>query len=143
MEPSAATLALARPFAETLLEHGVGVTPARIEWAVKDAADFVAHAGWKSAFAFWFALRFIQWTPLFTLGRFSRFTSLSTADRARHLERLEASSNTSSLIAMAKIILMIVWFEQPEVLAEAGFDVSPHVKGWDGIPGWKKWEARS
>ncbi|HVY45560.1 MAG TPA: hypothetical protein VHB21_06750 [Minicystis sp.] len=66
----------------------------------------------------------LEWLPLFFIGAFSRMTRLSLERRVAYLTRLEESKIGlfAMLFVAIKVPLCIPAYEDPDALAETGFD---------------------
>ncbi|MBS2031611.1 MAG: hypothetical protein JST54_27190 [Deltaproteobacteria bacterium] len=119
---SPATLRVARSVARTLFDPGTGtpVPDARLDWTTTELADYATKAGPRTSNGLRLIFLGLQLLPLFVIGKFARFTSLGFEDQLRYLRKVELSRLLAPLLATAKIVLSIVYFEHPDVLAEAG-----------------------
>ena len=107
----ARTLRVARAYAATVFDDGRGIPAADLDAFLVDLADWLAYAGARLRFALRLGLTLIQWSPLLTIGRARRFTSLDPKARAAHLEKLETSAVGATAFAGVKTVLAILWFE--------------------------------
>ncbi len=66
----------------------------------------------------------LEWLPLFVMGRFSRASRLSLADRVAYLEALEESRHgwLCMLLVAVKVPMSIAIFEEGDELRSTGFD---------------------
>lgn len=107
----ARTLRVARAFVETVFDDGRGIPAGDLDAFLVDLADWLGYAGARLRFGLRVMLTIVQWSPLFTIGRARRFTSLSPEARAEHLEKLEISAVGATAFAGVKTVLAIPWFE--------------------------------
>lgn len=109
----ARTLRVARAYAATVFDDGAegGIPAADLDAFLVDLTDWLAYAGGRLRFGMRVGLTLIQWSPLLTLGRARRFTSLDPKTRAAHLEKLETSALGATAFAGVKTVLAILWFE--------------------------------
>jgi hypothetical protein len=113
-------LEAARSFAEALFSTERGAPPReRLDRLMADLEDFVAEAGPRSELVLRLGLGLAMWGAPPLVGRRPPMTRLSVVDRARALDALEHSPVGLPLLA-AKAILSILYYEDPEVLREAG-----------------------
>lgn len=119
---SPGTLRVARSVARTLFDPGSGtrVPEERLEWVSTELGDYATKAGPRTSTGLRFIFLGLQLLPLFVIGKLSRFTSLEFDDQLRYLRKVELSRLLAPLLATAKIVLSIVYFEHPDVFAEAG-----------------------
>lgn len=109
----------ARALAGALFDTGTGIPPARLDWLMHDAGEFLGHAGPKTRWGFIGLLLALEWLPFF-FGIFGRFSRLGIEKRERFLERLESSS-VAVILAAPKAALGLVYYEHPDVVAELGY----------------------
>jgi hypothetical protein len=101
---------IARAVAETLFD--TGTTPEEVfEIFFAEMDDWVRHAGPKTVFAVRLGLTVVQWSPIRTLGRPRRFTSLDRESRRLHLEKVERDPLLALPLAGLRTVLGILWFE--------------------------------
>ena len=103
---------VARAAAETLFDDGKGVPAADLDALVRDLRDFLHHARWRTSWAIAAGCVVLQFVP-FAHGRFRRFTSLSSADRAAVLIAVESSGSLGKVWAGLKLLLTMLWFDGP------------------------------
>jgi hypothetical protein len=87
-------------------------------------ADFDAHltaAGPLVRVGLLGLLEVLRWLPLFVIGRAAFVESLSSADRARFLERVEQSTRLGIVLVPFKTLLTISFYEQPGELERIGY----------------------
>ena len=101
-----------RAVAACLFDGGSGVPLERLDALLHDLDAWSADAGPRLRFALWVAGWVIQLTPLLTLRRPARFTSLSPPERERHLSTLEMGALAKPYLGL-KTVLAILYFEQP------------------------------
>jgi hypothetical protein len=88
--------------------------PARIDWVVRDFADFLARVQPRSRFIFLLCTWVLTWiAPLF-VWKFGPLETLDLELRVRALERIEDSIFGPSALG-PKIMLCTIWFEHPEI----------------------------
>lgn len=122
---SSSKLKIARALASTLFDRGSEPVPEpRLDWMVHELGDYALKAGRRTSRGLALIFTLLQLLPLFVIGKFSRFTSLNPADQLRYLHRIDASPALTPLLATAKIVLSLVYFEHPDVLPEAGIHPS-------------------
>jgi hypothetical protein len=110
----------ARSFAEALFSTDRGAPRReRLDRLMADLEDFVEHAGPRSELVLRLGLGLAMWGAPPLVGRRPPMTRLPVAVRARALEALEHSPVGLPILA-AKAILSILYYEDPEVLREAG-----------------------
>jgi hypothetical protein len=104
-----------RAIAEALFAGEAGsADPARIDWVVRDFADFLGRIEARSRFIFLLCTWVLTWiAPLF-VWRFGPLESLDLELRIRALERTERSILGPSALG-PKIMLCTIWFEHPEI----------------------------
>jgi len=104
-----------RAIAEALFASADGpADAARIDWVVRDFADFVARIGPRSRFIFLLCTWVLTWiAPLF-VWRLGVLGSLDLELRTKALERTERSLFGPSVLG-PKIMLCMIWFEHPEI----------------------------
>src|SRR5690606_21641388 len=95
--------------------------PRRIDDAVRGVGLFARRVGTQTRLAVRVALWTVQASPGLFLGRPRPFPSSPVALRLRCLERLEAG-RLAPLAGVLKLSLCLPFFEQPETLAESGYD---------------------
>ncbi len=100
-----------RAVAASLFDPGNGLSAERLDRFANDLQDWGRHAGPKTRVALRAAAFAVQWTPLLTMRRVATFTSLSPADRLRHLEALERFGTLAAAFAGIKTVFAILWFE--------------------------------
>ncbi len=130
---------MARATAATLFDPGTGVKPERLDYLCSELKVIGPSMGAKTCMALWAAFLAIQILPLFVVGKLARFTGLRPEDRTRYLRKIEHSPLLSPLLAAVKVILSLIFFEQEDVLREAGvrFECLHDLPGWkigDGVP---------
>ncbi len=112
-----------RALAETLVTAEAPVPEARMHALLDDFDDYISRSSKTLRFGFVMLLTLVRVLPPFLVGRFALFEDLSTDDRTRMLERME--SHRLTLLALVfvafKTPMMIVWFEDPALLAEIGY----------------------
>jgi hypothetical protein len=120
-EPGGARwLEAARSFAEALFSTERGAPPReRLDRLMVDLEDFVEQAGPRSELVLRLGLALAMWGAPPLVGRRPPMTRLPVVERARALTLLEHSPVGLPLLA-AKAILSILYYEDPEVLREAG-----------------------
>jgi hypothetical protein len=110
----------ARSFAEALFSTERGAPPReRLDRLMADLEDFISQAGPRSELVLRLGLGMAMWAAPPLVGRRPPMTRLPVVERARALEALEHSPVGLPLLA-AKAILSILYYEDPEVLREAG-----------------------
>ncbi|MFO0664786.1 MAG: hypothetical protein U0174_12595 [Polyangiaceae bacterium] len=108
--------------AEALFQTETGpVDAARLAWLEGEFRSFLGHAGPWARFLAGACSRFTTILGPLLTGTFRSFNSLSTDERLRVLERLEASPFALVLLGI-KTMLCILYYEQPDAAAEIGFD---------------------
>jgi hypothetical protein len=112
-----------RALAAGLFDHGAGVDPDRLDWAIVDLAQFLRSAGPRTTFLFRLALFAVTWMPIFFVGRARSLPSLSDETAARYLEALDRS-RLGALLLLPKALFSLVYYEHPDSLHEIGFDKS-------------------
>lgn len=103
---------VARAAAQTLFDDGNGVSRQDLDTLIADLDDFLVHARWRTAWAIRAGCAVLQFVP-FVHGRFRRFTSLSSADRAAVLVAVESSGSLGKVWAGLKLLLTMLWFDGP------------------------------
>jgi hypothetical protein len=133
--------------ARGLYDRGEGVPEERLEWAVRDLASFLAHAGPRTTFLLALTTLAVEWLPIFFIGRFARLSRLPPDARARYLEKLDASRLSIALV-LPKALLGLVYYEHPDAVRETGYDGQcmlgelPKDVGLVQLPTTKSGEAR-
>ncbi|HOV75837.1 MAG TPA: hypothetical protein P5318_04990 [Candidatus Hydrogenedentes bacterium] len=74
------------------------------------------------------SLHFLNWTPVPAFGR--RLVSLSADRRAEWLMRLEARRSVMlrTCVIIAKVLILVPFFEQPEAMDAVGYDPAARVR---------------
>jgi hypothetical protein len=105
----------ARAIAEALFASADGPADAgRIDWVVRDFADFTAAVQPRSRFIFQLCVWILTWIAPFFVFKFGPLESLELDDRIRALERIERSPLGPSALG-PKIMLCTIWFEHPQI----------------------------
>jgi hypothetical protein len=116
-----------RAVAETVFWDGTRpVPPGRLDTLMADFDDYVRTVAGATRAVLGLSMLVLQLSPLLVLRRPRRLTSLPVERRLVCLQRLDRSrfAVLSLLLGVAKIMLAMLYFEQPEVLAETGYDGS-------------------
>ena len=112
-----------RAIAEALVTAETPIPEARMRAFVDDFDDYISRSSKTLRFGFVMLLTVVRVLPLFLIGRWSLFEGLDADDRVHMLEKME--SHRITLIALIfvafKTPMMIVWFEDPALLAEIGY----------------------
>lgn len=93
-----------------MFDGGDPVAAPHLDAFVADFGDFVRYIGPKTRLALRASIFILQWAPLFVLGRFARFTSLSREDRSRFLHKAERD-RLALVVQGLKTIFAILWFD--------------------------------
>lgn len=93
----------------------------RLARLLEDLDDFTRRAGPQARRSLWLCLVAVSLLVPILLRRFASFASLPVAQRIDGLARMEASPLGVPFFG-AKAILCVVWYEQPESAAHAGYD---------------------
>ena len=117
-------LRVVRAFAALLFDEGNGVPAERLDWIVREYAEFTKFVGSKTRLGFRGAIIAIQLFPLFFVYVPLPFTWLSDRLKHKYVERLEASRWTF-LVTALKVPMSIRYFEHPEVARTLGYDARP------------------
>jgi hypothetical protein len=114
---------LVRAMAEALFARDGSPPRASLDAFVEDVDSFVSHASRGLRFGLLRMLEVVHFAPLFLLWRFTTFESLAWPDRVRVLERMESSRWLALTLVFAayKTILCLIYFEQPDELADVGY----------------------
>ncbi len=96
-------------------------SPERLTRLLEDLDDFTRRAGPQARRSLWLCLVAVSLLVPILLRRFASFASLPVAERVEGLARMEASPLGVPFFG-AKAILCVVWYEQPESAAHAGYD---------------------
>lgn len=106
-------LRIIRAIASRLFDPGNGLAAERLDRFVADVQDWGRYAGPKTRLALRGAATAVQWTPILTMRRLARFTSLAPSDQVSHLERMERSRIALFVEAFAglKTVLSILWYD--------------------------------
>ena len=109
-----------RAFAEALFSSETGPPPsARIDWLMKEMADYLHRAGPGARLVFGLALFVVSWlSPLF-IRRLPTLKSLEVPERVAALTRMEESFAAAPVLAV-KAFLCVVYYEHPDVQREMG-----------------------
>ncbi len=109
-----------RAFAEALFSSEAGPPPsARIDWLMREMADYLNRAGPGARFVFGLALFVVSWlSPLF-IRRLPTLRSLEVPERVEALTRMEESFAAAPVLAV-KAFLCVVYYEHPDVQREMG-----------------------
>lgn len=94
---------------------------ARLARLLEDLDDFTGRAGPQARRSLWLCLVAVSLLVPILLRRFTSFASLPVDERVEGLARMEASPLGVPFFG-AKAILCVVWYEQPESAAHAGYD---------------------
>jgi hypothetical protein len=112
-----------RAVAEAIVTAETPIPEARMSEFLDDFDDYISRSSKTLRFGFLLLLQLVRVLPPFMLARFALFEDLSMDDRVRMLERME--SHRITLLALVfvafKTPMMIVWFEDPLLLAEIGY----------------------
>jgi hypothetical protein len=117
-----ALLARLRSIAEAIFFGPRGAPPpARLDWLVAEAADFLTRAGARSRLVIRLSV-FMVWVlaPL-RIGRLRPLSRLPLPERVRALDHLERSRANPPLLAV-KAFLSLLYYEHPDSQLEVGFD---------------------
>jgi hypothetical protein len=114
-------LTILREVGRTLLDDGRGVSEDRLDFVISELRDVFRYTGAKTRVAVWLSLYLVELCPPLVVGRLSRFTRLSPADRLRCLERLETGRLWMIFVPL-KLFVCVVYYEHPAALAETGCD---------------------
>lgn len=108
--------------AEAFFSTEAGPPPeARVSWLVRDADDFLAHAGGQARAVYLLALFAVSvLVPLFA-QRLTSVSALALPARVSALRRLEKSWAAAPLFA-TRALLSVLYYEHPDVAREVGFD---------------------
>ncbi len=110
----------ARAFAEALFSDESGAPPApRIDWLLRELADFVSHAGPRTQLILRGGLMTASWLAPPLIGKAPPLAKLTVSDRCRALEKLEHTPAGLPLLAL-KAMLCIIYYEHPDVLRASG-----------------------
>lgn len=110
----------ARAFAEALFASGDAAPPAaRMDRLMDDVLDFVRQAGVRSELVLALGVNLGTWAAPPLIGKLPPLERLSISERIDALTKLEHSPAGLPLLA-AKAIFCIIYYEDPEVLREAG-----------------------
>ena len=117
------TLKISRAIARTIFHTGDSPVPeSRLDWLETEMIDYARKAGPRTANGLNVIFNSLQMMPAVVIGKRKRFTELEPEDQLRYLEKIDASRLLSPLLATAKIVLCLLYFEHPDVLKEAGVD---------------------
>jgi hypothetical protein len=114
---------LVRALAEAMFAHEDGPSAARLDAFVAEVDAFVSFASRTLRFGLVVMLELVRIAPMLLFYRFATFTRLTRDERARVLERMERSRLVvlTLVFAALKVILCLLFFEQPEELAATGY----------------------
>ena len=109
-----------RAFAEALFSTQTAPPPpARMDWLMKEMADYLQRAGPGARALFGLALFVVSWlSPLF-IFRLPTLRSLEVPERVEALTRMEESFAAAPVLAV-KAFLCVVYYEHPDVQREMG-----------------------
>lgn len=115
-------LRAARAVAEGLFSTDDGPPPRdRLDYLERDLADFFGHVTLRARLLFRACLATVFWLSPLLVSRLPPLSRLSTSDRVRALERMEATPLSLPLLG-AKAILCIVYYEHPDAARDIGWD---------------------
>ena len=89
---------------------------ARLDWLVREYADFMSRAPAKGRFLFSMATVVISFFAPVLIGKLPPFSKLSFSDRIRALRKLESRPIGKVLIPL-RAILCLIYYEHPEAAA--------------------------
>lgn len=115
------TVDAAVAIAEAVFSRSGSAPPAeRLAWFRVEMEDFLANAGGNGRFFLSLTIWTVTLLAPLLAGRFGLLGSLALAERVRALSTLE--HRFAEPLLAVKAILCLIWYEQPEVLREVGFD---------------------
>jgi hypothetical protein len=95
--------------------------PERVEWLVRQMADFLRRAGLRTRFVLKSSIAAVTHGAPLLAGQRGPFRALPLAARLHGLEKAERSPLGLACFAV-KAMTCILWFEHPDSAAEIGFD---------------------